>query len=95
MSSLGWSEVDCVRKCSTQHVVSGAVGMESDSTLERNGHMRSVIDRNTTLIVIKCEQFRGWARHRKGIIGMTYKLESTWDVRSETTFCLFGRLSAM
>ena len=37
MSSMGWSEVDCVRECSTRHVVvMGAVGMELDSTLERD-----------------------------------------------------------
>ena len=46
------------------------VGMESDSTLERNCHMRSVIDHDMKLIVIEFEQYRGRARHRKGVVGM-------------------------
>ena len=50
--------------------MTGVVGMKSDSTLERNCRMRTVIDHEMTLIVIECEQSQGRARHRKGIIGM-------------------------
>ena len=71
MSSVGWSEVDCVRECSKRHaVVTGVVGMESDLTLERNCRMWSMIDHETILIVIECEESRGQARHRKGVKAM-------------------------
>ena len=48
----------------------GVVGTKSDSTLEMNCRMRSVIDHNMTLFVIECEQSRGRARHRKGVVRM-------------------------
>ena len=59
----------------------GVVKVDSDSTLERDCHMRSVIDHDTTLIVIECESSRNRARHRKDVVGMTC--------------CLFGKSSVI
>ena len=43
------------------------VKVDLDSTLERDCHMWSVMDHDTTLIVIECEPSRDWARHMKDV----------------------------
>ena len=63
MLTMGWVGVGSkiTKDCSTRHVVMGAVGIESDSTLERDCRMQNVIDHDTTMIVIECKPSRDWA----------------------------------